>query len=212
IPEYEDFLCKWQKMTKDERQAYRDSGLEIRQQIEDGIETEYFLDVNDFYTEKVENNYIEQPVSILGHIKASPSFICDSLDSTEGKRNSNKNKNSVYYIKIQVTYNGELFYLLSNEASAVKGVLGWMKASNISAHRHVAVDLDPKTFIITGNGRAFTMPWGGRKNCVYDDLDAYHNEIFHVDKTDLVGNNVWYRGMLDGELVWVHQNQVTESR
>src|SRR5699024_12498646 len=128
IPRYEAFLQRWQKMSKEERDIYRKLALELD---EEGL--------NDLMSDAVQENagtsvqmkdsYTEQPISRLGHIKSGESYIYDNPADTTTKETSENYKNSAYYIKKQAKYNGELFYLLSNQPSAIKGVVGWIKAS-----------------------------------------------------------------------------------
>jgi len=208
IPKYERFLSKWQVMKKKERENYKKSVLENRLRILQGVETNQDLEIDEFYNKKYNNDYIESPISILGHIRAGVSYIYPSpKNSTKGEL-SNKYKNAVYFIKKQATYNNELYYLLSNQPSSIKGIIGWMKAEDLSVHRHVVVDKDLKIFQIKGIGKAFNMPWGGQRNCVFDDLSEFENREFTVNKTELVGRNVWYRGKLNGNHVWIHQNHL----
>src|SRR5699024_1642905 len=60
---------------------------------------------------------------------------------------------------------------------------------------------------ITGEGNAYAKAWGGSKDLVYD-LSEHRNETFKVHLTEKVGNNIWYRGKLDGKTVWVHNSYV----
>jgi len=210
IPRYEAFLQRWQKMSKEERDIYRKLALELD---EEGL--------NDLMSDAVQENagtsvqmkdsYTEQPISRLGHIKSGESYIYDNPADTTTKETSENYKNSAYYIKKQAKYNGELFYLLSNQPSAIKGVVGWMKASKMSTHPDVTIDHDPKKFRVQGRGTAFDRAWGGKKNHVFSDLSSFESFEFQADKTVKVGNNLWYRGMLDGKQAWIHSNYLTRQ-
>jgi teichoic acid transport system ATP-binding protein len=73
------------------------------------------------------------------------------------------------------------------------------------------IDRDPKTFYIKGTGEGFDRPWGGRKNMVIDNMEPYKNLEFNVNKTEKVGKNIWYRGMLNEKEVWIHFSHLTEQ-
>ena len=153
----------------------------------------------------------EKKISRLGHINTGKSFIYTAPSIQASKKSSEEYKNSVYYIKKQATYNKELYYLLSNNSSATIGVIGWMKASDVSSHPHVGVDKKVKTLYVKGTGGAgFTRAWGGRKNAVYSDLKQLKGAEFQVNLTEKVGNNIWYRGMLNGKQTWVQASNLTE--
>lgn len=208
IPKYEKFLKMWQVMSKDERDAYKTAAIESQQKLLEGTESEYSLNIDKFYKKDVIKIYKENPVSILGHIRGGQSYIYSSPQNSTEKESSNKYKNRVYYIKKQAIFNDEVFYLLSKEASTINGILGWMKATDLSVHRHTAVDKDPKLLLIKGFGKAFDMPWGGKENCVIDDLSKFKNKEFKIEQTDLVGNNVWYKGKIESSSVWIHHNHL----
>lgn len=155
--------------------------------------------------------YKEQSTSRLGHIKAGESSIYSTPYNKEAAKSSESYKNGVYYIKKQAVFSGNLYYLLSNRASSTKGVIGWMKASEVTSHAHKGIDKKPKTFYVKGTGGAgFDTAWGGSKNNVYTDLKPLKNEVFHVNLTEKVGNNTWYRGQLNGKQTWIHSNFVED--
>lgn len=64
--------------------------------------------------------------------------------------------------------------------------------------------------MIKGVGKAYDRPWGGKKNLVFDDLSQYKGVQFNVVETNLVGSNVWYKGVLGGKEVWIHQNHLVK--
>ncbi len=207
IPKYEEFLNKWQKLDNEGRKNYKKLAIENQRRIITGKNIKNKLEINDFYTKKVVEDKCEvRPISALGHIRARESYIYRTPKNLSLKESSNKFKKAVYYIKRQATYNDQLFYLLSDEPSAVHNTLGWMKANDVSVHYHTFVDNDAKTFLLTGAGKAYNKPWGGEKNCIYDDLSEFKNKDFKVSQTDLVGNNVWYKGTLNNYNIWIHEH------
>ncbi|AIF45596.1 N-acetylmuramoyl-L-alanine amidase family protein [Virgibacillus sp. SK37] len=152
-----------------------------------------------------------QSVSLLAHLHSKGLIIDNINDLTHVKSVSKDDLQQVYYIKKQAKVNGELFYLISKKPSSTHGVVGWLKASDLSVHTHVGVDHKSKTFYLKGTGSAYTKAWGGAKDLVYSNLGSYQGEEFKVNLTEKVGNNVWYRGVLNGQTVWLHSSYVTEQ-
>lgn len=212
IPKYERFLNHWKKMGKQERNNYRTAVLEHQREILiDNKEDIKAPDIERYVKSTQKNKYTETPTSLLGHIQAGESYIYEAPTSTKILDSTKTYKNYVYYIKKQANFNGERFYLISNRPSAVDGVIGWMKASDMSIRSHIAIDKDPKTFYFKGKGCAYNLPWGGKKNLVYSKLSPYKGEPFQILQTDKVGRNFWYFGILDGKEVWIHYSHLTDT-
>lgn len=78
---------------------------------------------------------------------------------------------------------------------------------------HILVDRDKKDLTLTGKGFAATAPWGGSQQYVHESLEEQAGLPFTVSQTVLVGNNVWYRGRIEGEDrdVWVHESSTKEE-
>ncbi len=153
-------------------------------------------------------NVNESKTSRLGHIRRADVKIYKTLDDPSSAIKAGSTyTNSVYYIKKQANVGNQLYYLISNEASSVKGVVGWVKAEDLSTHAHLSVDKKAKTFYVKGTGNAYSRAWGGSKNLVYN-LSKYKGEKFEVHLTEKVGTNVWYRGKLNGKTVWMHSSYV----
>lgn len=204
IPQYEAFLVKWGKLSKTEREAYKNNIL-----------TGVPEDENIKMLEKIEvskgDTYREDYTSLLGHIKGGQSYIYSNPINQDEKIPSNSFKNSVYYIKKQLSYQGNTYYLLSEERSTEKGAIGWMDSTDLAVHLNLSIDEDSKVFFVTGEGVAFNKPWGGRNNLVIGDLEPFKDNEFHVTKTEKVGKNVWYQGDLNNQMVWLHSNHVTSN-
>ncbi|WP_117168449.1 N-acetylglucosaminidase [Paraliobacillus sediminis] len=160
----------------------------------------------------VVSNIDESSTSLLGHIRNSNVRIYDSLENLSDYETAGSSyTNAVYYIKKQAKLNAETYYLISENPSSVNGVVGWIKASDLSTHTHVGEDKDSKTFYIKGTGSAFSKAWGGSKDLVFQDMSTYKNQEFKVHLTEKVGSNTWYRGTLDGKTVWLHSSYVTTT-
>lgn len=209
LPKYDQFLSKWQRIDDDARNAYRQKTYEVQQALLKGENTEP-INLDEYIPEDNKEIYDERPISILGHIRAGESYIYPSPMQLDEAQPTHEYKNRVYFIKKQANYNGKMFYLLSLESSAVDGVIGWMSKEHLSLHRHVIVDFDEKLFQVKGVGKAFSLPWGGRKDCIIQDLSAYIEKEFKVIETNLVGNNIWYKGCLDDNKVWIHGNHLQD--
>src|SRR5690625_608715 len=153
----------------------------------------------------------ESKTSKLGHIISGDVDIYEKEINGKSIRAGSQYTNAVYYIKRQAKLGNDTYYLISKSPSDTKGVVGWVKESDLSIRTHVGVDKKSKTFYIKGNGKATTKAWGGKKDTVYGDLSGYINEPFKVHLTEKVGNNTWYRGTLGGKTVWLHSSYVYEA-
>lgn len=204
IPQYEKFLSIWQKMSKDDREKYKSYSL-----LSDQDSLDELMKEREKQMVRREEAYQEYPVSILGHIRGGESFVYSTPTDLSRRESSKEYKNYVYYIKKQAKFNGELFYLLSKQPSAQKGVIGWMKSSDVSRHNDVAIDSDPKMFYLKGTGAGFNKPWGGRKDSVYPNLTSFKGAELKVNQTKKVGNNIWYHGILEGKEMWIHASYLS---
>src|SRR5699024_6617049 len=183
IPKYETFLKYWKEMTKLEREKYKK--LAVRSNNNNLYEF-----TNADKKKNTRQIYTEQPVSLLAHTKGGRSYIYASPVDLSKKTLSDEYKNSSYFVKKKVIYKNESFYLLSTKPSAQRGVIGWMKGKDINYHQHIIIDYDPKHFVVKGvGGSGYDRPWGGRKNCIFHDLNLYKDCEFKVNRTDKVGNN-----------------------
>jgi len=149
----------------------------------------------------------ESKTSKLGHIRNSDVKIYQDIgDPSTAEKAGSKYTHSVYYIKKQAKVNNQLYYLISNQPSNTKGVVGWVKSQDLSTHKHVGVDKNNKTFTIKGTGSAYSKAWGGSKNAVFPDLSTYKGKKFNVHLTEKIGNNTWYRGDFNGKRIWIHSS------
>jgi len=204
IPKYERFLDEWQKMSKEEREIYKNYSIN---QDEQGLNS--LIDIEAIENDMDENNiYEEEAVSRIGHIRGKATYIYKTPKTLVDSMSPEEYKHSAYYIKREATFNNEQYYLLSHQPSAEEGIVGWMAASEIASRLHIFIDSDPKTVFIKGTGSAYNIPWGGQKNIVVPELEHYKDAEFKIKKTEKVGKNFWYYGVLDGEHVWIHRNEL----
>ncbi|SDC05490.1 bifunctional autolysin [Terribacillus halophilus] len=171
--------------------------------------------IHSAYVTAYEPKITEQSTSKLGHLHGDAVIYPDLKNPASTLSAVNDGyTDAVYYIKKQATLSGELYYLISKEPSATNGVVGWVKASQLSTHDHKTISKEKKTFLVKGSGQAFAKAWGGSKDLVYN-LSDYKDQVFQVDLTETVGNNTWYRGMLNGKKVFIHSayvQQVNETK
>lgn len=152
----------------------------------------------------------ESKTSKLGHLRNKTAKIYREIGNESSSIPFGINHlNTVYYIKKQAVINSEVFYLISREPSSVRGVVGWVRASDISVHAHIGVKKSTQLFAIKGTGKAYNKAWGGSKDFVFPKLSQLKGELFKVNLIEKVGNNTWYRGSLNGKQVWVHSSYVT---
>lgn len=154
----------------------------------------------------------ESKTSLLGHIRSTKSVIYpeigeDSASFAAGAEYTN----AVYYIKKQAVYQGKTYYLISQRPSSTIGVVGWIKAEDMSVREHKGVDRTPKQFIIKGQSSAFSKAWGGKKDMI-SNLSNFKGQIIQVHLTERAGNQIWYRGTLNGKTVWVHSSDVSSMQ
>ncbi|HLQ83941.1 MAG TPA: teichoic acids export ABC transporter ATP-binding subunit TagH, partial [Pseudogracilibacillus sp.] len=205
---YEKFLNKWQKMSKKERDEYRKNVLstpvqtETISKSEDTLvysTTDEFIDESDDYEINLESR--------LAHIRGGKSYVYEAPNQ-EANKPSDKLKNKVYYVKRSASYRFEKFYLLSTKPSGEEGLIGWMKETDLQTHITTFVDKDKKTFKLNGKGSAYNIPWGGKKQSVFDDLSDMKNETIVVEETWFIGTNTWYKAMIDEISIWINSKYV----
>lgn len=169
--------------------------------------------VKEKYQNLVENGVqqtgnVQEKTSKLGHIRNANNVIYKTAGKSAGSFKAGSTyTNQVYYIKQQARVNGTLYYKISTQPSASKGIVGWVKSSDMSVHAHTGVDKNKKVFYIKGNLNLYSKAWGGNKDLVYKGSDRMY-DLFEVNLTEKVGNNVWYRGKIGGKTAWVHSSGV----
>ncbi|MCA1026842.1 GW dipeptide domain-containing protein [Cytobacillus kochii] len=152
----------------------------------------------------------ESVISRLGQISVKSVKIYTDLVNNKYVLAGDKYTNEVFYMKKQAIYNGQTYYLISTQPSSEQGVIGWVKSTELVSHPHIGLDSLSKTFYIKGTGTAYNKTWGGTKNIVYSSLASYKGDKITVNKTERVGSNIWYRGTINGKLVWVHESSLVK--
>lgn len=211
MPKYESFLNDWKRMSKRERDSYRNSALEHQRKVVEGLPGGELQTWREEYIPKVSDNYTELPVSRLAHIKANKSYVYTDPRNSTKRKTSKSYKGNVFYIKKSARYRNEIFYLLSKEPSAQDGVIGWMKDKDVSSYTHISIDNDPKTFTLKGKGVGYTHAWGGKRNRISVNLRDFKDAEFRVNKTEMVGRNIWYRGVWDDKQIWIHSGHLNKD-
>lgn len=209
MPRYEAFLNKWKKMSKEEREKYKLYKMDPSEKDNNDTEINQAI-IDEHHPFENRDNFIIQPISKIGHVKSGKSFIYPNLTSRTEELPSNAYEDCVYFIKREAKFSHKIFYLLSNERSGNKGLVGWINANDINSKDEVIIDYDEKQFSILGTGKGFNRPWGGKKNLIYDDLKTFKNKQFLVKQTVKIGKNYWYFGNLNGKSVWIHHSHLTE--
>lgn len=199
IPKYEEFLELWKGLSKARRKEYRQKSLSNT------------LDYTKFINEAIDSKLKEpkeRQISRVGRVDRGAVDVYTSPIESPNKKIKMKLNKDTYYIKRQVTRNKEKFFMLSREASAVDGVIGWVKADNVVSHSLLFIDEDKKEFELTGEGKAYDKPWGTKQNVVIPDLKPYKEKRFVAERTDMVNSGYWYYGTLENKNVWIHQNRL----
>src|SRR5699024_10462675 len=132
LPEYEAFLKMWKTLSKKNRMKYREKAEA------NTLDHEKFLEK--VYEKKRDPEYEEKVISRMGRIRAGASLSCKSPDGMGRLSSPNRCKTSAYYRQKQVIFRDEKFFLSSPEPSALHGVRGWIKATDIASYHHVQID------------------------------------------------------------------------
>ncbi|GAF12454.1 bifunctional autolysin Atl [Bacillus sp. JCM 19045] len=151
----------------------------------------------------------ETAISKLGHINGNGKVYRNLGDTSS--ISTARLLNAVYYIKTEARYQNETYYQLSTHHTGTSGIVGWAKASDLSVRSHVLENRNQQTLQVKGSGNAYSKAWGGSQDLVYA-LSAHKGKAFNVNLTEKVGNDVWYRGTINGQQVWIHSVHVEPLR
>src|SRR5690606_5547219 len=111
--------------------------------------------------------------SKLGHLKSGTALIYKKIGNSSSAISAEEYTGAVYYIKQEADYNGHIYYLISHAPSASTGVIGWVKASDLTVKDHLWAASQAGTYYIKGTGKAYSKAWGGTKDVVYEDMSQY---------------------------------------
>jgi bifunctional autolysin len=148
---------------------------------------------------------VEQSTSRLGQISNGSVQIYKTAGNSTGAFSAGSAyTGTVYYIKKQATINDQTYYLISKQPSSVSGLVGWVKSSDLNDYSHTSYDKKAKTLYFTGQGIAYSKPWGSTMDIIFKDLSKNKDQEFKINLTEKIGNNTWYRGSFGGKTVWIH--------
>src|SRR5690625_3888298 len=82
----------------------------------------------------------ESKTSKLSHIISGDVDIYEKEINGKSIKAGSQYTNAVYYIKRQAKLDNDTYYLISKSPSDTKGVVGWVKESDLSIRTHVGVD------------------------------------------------------------------------
>lgn len=213
----EDLILNEGKLDKEnntEEEPEENHPIEQSKTIKLQLNREVTTNVNKLQTYNVNSQTIEtKKTSKLGKIKSIDVKIYDNPAGSKYIKAGTEYTDRVFYIKLETTLNKTKYYLLSTEPSSERGVVGWVRASDLTTYDHKHVDTEAKTFYFKGTGVAYNRAWGGPKNLVLNtkDLQLLQYKEFNVNMTEMVGNNIWYRGTFEGSEgnIWIHSNHLT---
>lgn len=156
----------------------------------------------------------ESKTSKLGKLNNENVLIYKTVEEpTTAFRAGSMHYGITYFIKRQMTFDDQIYYLISNEPSDQKGVIGWVNAKDIETHDHTSVDNKRKVFYLLGKGAAYNRAWGDKRNLLLTDKDLkqLRGKKLIVNLTERVGKNIWYRGKIEGQgpNIWIHSSHVT---
>ena len=176
--------------------------------------------------EKIENS-VEQTKNDLEKINDESKKQSDTSDlearhkkiesyilsyPNENKKTPTKNyQDRVYFVKKEARYQDEKYYLLSTERSSIEGVIGWMESKYLTIHNHILVDTDKKNYSLTGEGVAYSKPWGGKKELVFKNLKKYKDQNVLVTCTEYVGKNLWHQTEIENQSVWINNKFIKKN-
>src|SRR5699024_1878603 len=130
--------------------------------------------------EEKENNEIStfaskpqtSSTSRLGHIRGGDRPIYEELGGKSFKATS-KYQNQVYYIKRQAKMDGNTYYLLSDQPSATKVVVGLMKPSHLSTLRLTRLRRKSHEFILHSYAPPTSKACSRQKKALHNRLKNF---------------------------------------
>src|SRR5699024_10538469 len=124
--------------------AYKDQAFNVHKTESVGSNTWYRGDFkgkriwvhSDHLTSVQHSTSSTKATSRLGQVKNSKVRIYSSLSGGSSEAAGSEYTNKVFYIKRQGTKSGSTYYLLSTSPSSTKGLVGWVKSSDLTSYTH----------------------------------------------------------------------------
>lgn len=158
-----------------------------------------------FKLAETEGDFTHYSTSRLARINSENVIIFADPNDKSGVNAGNLH-GYTYFVKEKAVKGNDVFYLLSNNSSNTDAI-GWVREQDLTSYTNFSMDKRSKIIRLTGEGSSYSRAWGWSKQKIHD-LSEYRGEEFHVNLTETVGDNIWYRGKINGHgsNVWVHQN------
>lgn len=168
--------------------------------------------VKKFKLSETNGSFERYTTSRVGRINNANVRVYSSLSDTTGKTAGSSLVGNTYYIKEKAIRGNEVRYLISTSPSRTSGVIGWVNELDMTTFTHYDMDTNKKTFRLTGAGMAYDVIWGGTKQERYN-LRNHRGKAFNVEKTETVGDTIWYYGQISGTntKVWISKNHTTSK-
>jgi len=214
LNKYNNFLKKWKKLSKEEREKYRKDSINSNTPI--NID-EYIdkLEKRQFISKETSNKDIKEiTVSKIVQIRRGKSEIYKDINdiiNNKNKISSNPFKNEVYFVNKILKLNKRTFYRISRKKSLLNGDdIGWIDVKNLKTYDFIYVDSDMKYVRLTGENYIYDIPWGVKIQGRYIDLSEHEGELVKVVETWLLNNNVWLKVIYNDKPMWVNQAYVKD--
>ncbi|MEN1969698.1 hypothetical protein WMZ97_16670 [Lentibacillus sp. N15] len=166
-----------------------------------------------FKLSDTEGTFTHSTTSRLGRINNKDAIIYNNPTDKNGTKAGDK-FGYTYFIKEQAIKGNDVYYRISNKADGTfeQEAIGWVNELDLTTYTHYGMDTKKKILTVDGKGKSYTRAWGWDKQHVHN-LSGYKGKKFHVNKTESVGDNVWYRGKIDGKGsdVWIHQSNTDST-
>lgn len=195
------------------KHMYSDFSVDLTETVGDEVWYRGVLDgkkvfVHSDFVSKGAANINESKISMAAHLTSEAKIFQNYKDQTIYDDAAPEYDKLMFYVKRAAKINEEYYYLISRQPSDVKGTIGWVHESSIEVKEHYTVNNDSREFLIKGDGTTYNRAWGNTGDIVHDNLTSYKNKVFSVNLTEYVGDQLWYRGRLDGDLVFIKAEQV----
>lgn len=150
-----------------------------------------------FKLSDTKGTFTHYTVSRLGRITNDKAVIYDDIDKKTGaKQVSADLLDRTFYIKEKAVKGNEAYYLISTSPSRTTNTIAWVNELDMMTYTHFGMNSTAKTLTLKGEGAFYSIAWGAKKQEVTPKPKK--GDKFVVNLTETVGDNVWYRGKLNG--------------